>query len=221
MFDQIIRVKCNRCDRETKHETKFAFTVHDDADAILCDVIEYSLVKCSGCDQVRMRKITLTEEDGRSEPHYETFFPPSRIRRIPDWFGEFVVQMPGYQMNTMELWPILMEIYAAIDMNAFRLAMMGARALLEGVMLEKCGDQGTFKQNLEIFFEQGFISKEQKRSLLSALEVGHASIHRQYSPKFDQVNVVMRVVENLIESIYISPYHRSLHLSDVPPREKL
>ncbi|WP_371851449.1 DUF4145 domain-containing protein [Duganella sacchari] len=42
-------------------------------------------------------------------------------------------------------------MYVAISSSALRLATLGVRALLEHVMIEKVGDNGSFKKNLEAF----------------------------------------------------------------------
>jgi hypothetical protein len=66
------------------------------------------------------------------------------------------------------------EIYTALHGECLSLAAMGVRALLERVMIDCIGDQGTFTRNLTAFQEQGYISSRQKNVLEANLEVGHA-----------------------------------------------
>ena len=48
--------------------------------------------------------------------------------------------------------------------------------------------------------KQGLISKPNKEFLETALEAGHAAAHRGHKPKVDEVNQVIDIVENLLQS---------------------
>jgi hypothetical protein len=97
---------------------------------------------------------------------------------------------------------------------------MGIRALLERVMIERVGDKGSFNQNLAAFQTQGYIGQVQKDILDATLEVGHASIHRNYNPSRRDLEHILDIAENIIEALYISPEQAAALKKRIPLRTK-
>jgi hypothetical protein len=95
---------------------------------------------------------------------------------------------------------------------------MGVRAVLESVMIDKLSDQGTFKENLKLFFENGYISKIQMEILEGALELGHASIHRGYIPDSDQIIFALDLMETIVHHLYLLKDQAKHSLTGVPSR---
>lgn len=85
-----------------------------------------------------------------------------------------------------------------------RLCVIGIRALLEHVMVENISDQGGFFANLKAFETGGFISRVQREAIEPVLEAGHASMHRGFKATEPQVQALLDVTENVLESIYIT-----------------
>ena len=95
---------------------------------------------------------------------------------------------------------------------------MGIRALIEHVMIQQCGDEGTFAKNIDKFAKDGFISPTQRSFLEIVLEAGHATIHRAYSPKIADLHTCLDLAENLVETLYILPSKVSKLKEGVPNR---
>ncbi len=76
--------------------------------------------------------------------------------------------------------------------------MMGARAVIETAIVDKVGDNGSFKDNLQALQDAGHLSKTNRKYLEVALDAGSASAHRAHSPTDKQMNTVMDIAENLI-----------------------
>jgi len=104
-----------------------------------------------------------------------------------------------------ELQSVMQEVYRSLDANNRRLPMMGARTLLDMLMLEKVGDIGTFDEKLKQLEGLGFISSHNRKVLAAALDVGNAAIHRGHAPEANEVNAVMDIVENLLHAVYVLP----------------
>lgn len=79
---------------------------------------------------------------------------------------------------------------------------MGARAVLDMVLVEVAGDKGSFSAKLDELEKQGFIGSKNKEVLSAALDAGNAASHRGYMPSPKDTNAVMDIVENLLQSIY-------------------
>jgi len=113
---------------------------------------------------------------------------------------------------------LLEELYRAIGVRNWWLTMLGVRSLLEFVMVEKVGDHGSFVKNLNAFQDKGFISLVQSQALGPLIEAGHATTHRGYQPTAADVNLVMDILENVIEAIYVTG--AKARKLKVPPRPK-
>jgi hypothetical protein len=222
MTAKIIKVHCNKCGGERRHEVLHHETVTweevvddrypiDGGDA-------YDLVKCCGCENVALRHQTWFSEDTdeQSRPNVTTvLYPPESYRPKPRWLVDLFWAMP---IDNNFVGDFIKEIYVALHNKSLRLAVMGIRALLEQVMIDKVGDHGSFKKNLDAFEQGGFVSHNQRMVLEPVLEAGHATMHRAFKPSIMDLGHLMDITESIIESIYING-HRASELSKRVPRK--
>jgi hypothetical protein len=96
--------------------------------------------------------------------------------------------------------------------------MMGARALVDMLIVEKVGDVGTFKQKLDTLAAGEFIGATQVEILDAALDAGSAAAHRGHTPSESEVNAVMDIVENLLNAVYVLPDIAKSLKKTTPPR---
>lgn len=182
---------CNRCSRQTKHDIlKSKTESHSDSndEGYAWDWSKTSrLIECRGCEDVTLRIDWWHSEYDTSD---DTDFYPPRISR----------QAPKWQRYLPRDWQGLMrEIYAALHANSRRLAMMGARTMVDMYMTDTIGDNGGFVKKLNKLVTDGHLSKKDRDVLEAALEAGHAAAHRGHSPSSDDINHVMDIVENLLQ----------------------
>jgi hypothetical protein len=83
--------------------------------------------------------------------------------------------------------------------------MMGARTLVDMLILEKVGDVGNFKKKLEALEKAGFVSSRNREVLYAALDVGNAAAHRGHAANESEVHSVMDIVENMLQAVYVFP----------------
>jgi hypothetical protein len=148
------------------------------------------MFECCGCKSVVVKRTHMFSEWDDPEV---SFFPPPASRIKPDWYHKIPHKMQ----------PILSEIYNSLDADTRALPLMGARALLDMVMVDKVGDAGSFVGKLKELESQGFISQKNREVLEAALDAGHAAAHRGYVPELADVHSVMDIVENLLQAIYV------------------
>jgi hypothetical protein len=222
MANKVIRIHCNKCGGERRHEILHHETVTwedivdesytiDGGDA-------YDLVKCCGCENVALRhqKWYSEDTDVQGHPNVTTvLYPPESYRSEPRWLTDLFWSMP---IENNFVGDFIKEIYIALRNQSLRLAVMGIRALLEQVMIDKIGDQGTFKGNLDAFEAKGFVSHSQRIVLEPVLEAGHATMHRAFKPTTTDVGRLMDITESIIESIYINEHRASEISKRVPPK---
>lgn len=189
----IQKAHCNKCLQETKH---FVIAERSNAGSECVDVFHhievswnttYTMLECCGCEHISLQRKFYFSEYDEIEIEY---YPPQISRKIPKWCGE----LPS------EWTELLNEVYLALHADSRRLALMGARALVDLYMSEKLGDIGGFSQKIKKLEADGLISKPNKSVLEVAFEVGHAATHRGHKAKANEVNQVIDIVENLLQS---------------------
>ena len=206
----IIKAHCNKCLRETKHFTvaERSSTGSESIDPYGYNEISwrttFKMLECCGCENVSLqRKFYFSEYDEVEEEYY----PPQISRQLPKWIYDLPVEWGG----------LLKEVYLALHANSQRLALMGARTLVDLYMSDQLGDIGGFAQKIKQLETEGLISKPNKIVLNAALEIGHAAIHRGHKACPKEVNQVMDIVENLLQTYVLATSAANLQ-SNTPKR---
>lgn len=188
------RVHCNNCRGNTLH--KLLKEARDEGSEQYDEQYDiwwktlHQMFECCGCKSVVVKRTHMFSEwDGPDV----RFFPPPVSRHKPKWFYDIPRNMRS----------LLREVYNSLDANNTALPLMGARALLDMIMVDKVGDVGSFGQKLKALEDQGFISLKNGEILEVALDAGNAAAHRGHTPKLDDVQAVMDIVENLLQAIYV------------------
>ncbi|MBF0333236.1 MAG: DUF4145 domain-containing protein [Alphaproteobacteria bacterium] len=199
---ETVKSHCNACGRETKHHVRFTHAVSDseyiDLGIGISWESRYAVLECCGCEDISLRKISwFSEAPGENEV---TFYPPRISRRKP----VFHDQIP------QEFTALLDEIYSALHADNRRLAMMGARAVLDMFIMNKVGDQGSFKNGMQGLQEAGFVTSTNRSLIEAAIDAGHAAAHRGHLPSVKEVSLVMDIIENLIQHDLLSEAEMSL-----------
>jgi hypothetical protein len=185
-------VHCNRCLRKTQHDVLVIRTHDESADVNSTEftyVSDYKIIhtvlECRGCGSVTLRRYVYCEDtcDGT-----EDFYPPQVSRQAPRWRFDLP---PDFR-------ELMNEIYTALHSNSRRLALMGARALIDLFMNETIGDVGGFELKLKQLVDDGHLSEANKKLLGPVLDAGHAAIHRAYNPTRDDIILVIDIVELLL-----------------------
>jgi len=203
---------CNNCLGERNHEILFVEEMswsHDEYGIHGSD--RYQMLKCRGCDRVILRHTSWFSED--PEPTV-SYYPPAMFRKEPSWVRE----MSGKNARFASM--LLKEIYVGLQNDMKMIATMGVRALMEYVMIDSVGDQGTFGKNLSEFAKQGFISGKQRDILDVVLEAGHATIHRAYQPSDEDLATCIDIAEGVLQSVYVHPEKASELTKRLPKRAK-
>lgn len=218
---EIVKGHCNKCGGERRQEVLCAEKSRwDNEEAGICGGDTYEMIKCCGCEGVSLRHSSWFSEDfdNSGNPKINIrYYPPAAFRQDPRWLPELIFAIPSADRSVHDL---LQEIYVALQNDSLRLATMGIRALLEHVMVEKVGDQGSFKNNLDAFESQGFISRSQRNVMEPVLEAGHATMHRSFKPTHNHLVALIDITENIIESIYINLLRVNEISKTVPPRAR-
>jgi len=204
-----LKAHCNICGGEKQHRLLATHKVSDSQDVEELGTISwdytYEMMVCLGCEHATFRLHSVFSES--PEPKTE-YFPPAVSRRQPVWR-----EVPISIASLMD------EVYVALHAGSHRLAMMGARALIDVAILETVGDVGNFQQKLTKMESDGYISRRNREVLNAALEVGNAASHRGHKATSEAVNIVMDIVENLLSAVYVLGPAAAQLKKVTPPRK--
>jgi hypothetical protein len=168
----------------------------------------WSIVECGVCHTVTFihshwfsEDYDLTE-DGPTPILHRDRYPAAPSRKMPEWgIDAFLCR------TSDDLWIVKLheDIYAAIGMEAYALAAMGARTIVDYVVTSKAGEEGNFKEKLYRMREQSLITDTQVEVIYAAFDAGSAAAHRGYSPTRMDVYTLLDITESLLQQIYIDP----------------
>lgn len=201
---------CSSCLRITTHRVLFekAWT---DEDWLQDQFTEsFALLECAGCHRISMRHAVKYLDDRSSRNSY---FPPPTSRQRPAWLLRL-----GMARSDETISELLDEVYQVVDSGQYRLAAMGVRALLEQIMILKIGDRGTFRDNLDAFQNEGYISTIQHDTMRNVLDIGDAAIHRGFKPGEDDLSLALDIVEAIIGTVLSHGEESSEMVKKLPQR---
>jgi hypothetical protein len=185
---------CNECGQETLHKIVRRIQRSRDYDNDPYTVTagtNWRILQCCGCNEVAMSRIDWFSEDDPEDTYVPTYFPPRVSRRKPDWLVRR--QAPGYG-------GLLDEIYTALHADSRRLAMMGARAVIDRAVAKKIGDRGNFSVGLDELQKNNLLSQQERAIIEAAFEAGSAAMHRGHQPTIDSLNTVIDIVERVVHA---------------------
>ncbi len=202
-------IHCNRCLHNTRHEViavrKLDLRDDNDPEYIFDGSDTYTMLECRGCGGATLRRRLILREFDVDETNY---YPPPISRQIPRWH----FQLPE------DISELLKECYAALQSGSKRLAIMGARSVVDVFMNITLGDIGGFQQKLGELEKQGYLSKQNRDTLEAALEAGHAVVHRGHAPSADDITLIFDIVENMLQTSVLK--NQSDQLKKRTPKRK-
>ncbi len=211
---------CSRCGGERKHRVfhrhhdEGVFPLVTTKDEHVGDQTwseDYWMLQCMGCDAVTLRRDVWDDIDNET---VTTYFPPPSSREMPAWMktDDFKEACPP------SIRELLREAYVSFQNECDRGVAMCVRAILEAAMIDKCGDQGTFAKNLEVFIEHGHLLPKQKELLEPVIEAGSAAIHRDFKPTREQLAVILDLTETALATAYYHPARAAALKARIPKR---
>lgn len=186
------RIHCNTCGQRTKHRrvARHLRSEHDPEDEGIWLAADYELFTCLGCEEATLRQEVRCSEDDPTIPTI-TYFPPRVARQPPSWL---------WRIKDENVTALLKEVYAALQADSRRLAMMGCRAVLDRIMVKAVGDLGNFKDTLDEMVAQKLLSTPDRDVLAAAIDAGSASAHRGYLPTPEVLDHVVSIVEHAVQA---------------------
>jgi hypothetical protein len=210
---------CEQCSGERRHEVCAEYNDRSSVDENeVCGGSTNYILKCGGCGNVSFRSESWCSEDygpdGSPEIEIRVYPKTAAQRALPSWFEEFLFSTDELE-RTLEAQ--LKEVYGSFDQGAYWLCVMGVRAVLETLMVNKIGDQGSFSENLTQFSIRGFIGDPQRLAAKEAIDAGSAAIHRGAKANRAKALEAIQIAENIIEAVMIQPKREARLRGEVRP----
>lgn len=208
-MEKITSFFCNSCHQNTLHDIIFRDekkVVHDE-DGVVFSYITNDVLKCRGCESVSFRYDEYFSEYGDSV--LTVSYPPRLSRKKPEWVKRLD--------KTYD--ELLSEVYIALQNGCNRLALMGVRSIIDYFISSNISGYQYFAQGLDDLVSGGFITKKQKEILAIVVDAGNATIHRQFNPSDEILELIMDTVESLLHQEALAPSLQEVK-RQIPSRKK-
>lgn len=156
-----------------------------------------------------MTRVNWCSEDDPYDERERVFFPPRVSRQKPAW----LTQHP--ELN--DYIHLFEEVYTALHADSRRLAMMGARAVIDLAVARMLGgDPGNFTAGMNELVAAKRLSDEERALIDAAFDAGSAAIHRGHQPEADDVNTAIDIVERVVHAEVLKKKAKAL--ADATPK---
>jgi hypothetical protein len=205
---------CNRCGDETKHLIKGQAERRRSSDDDRYTVdwgTTWQLLQCCGCEEASMTRVNWCSEDDPYEARDTNYFPPRVSRQKPAW----LTQHP--ELN--DYIQLFEEIYTALHADSRRLAMMGARAVIDLAVARMLSeDPGNFTAGMNELVNANRMTREERELIDAAFDAGSAAMHRGHQPEIDDVNTSIDIVERVVHAEVLKKKAKAL--ADATPKRQ-
>ncbi len=203
---------CNSCGGETQHEAKGTASRRRSDETGFNAVswgTTWKLLQCCGCEEASMKMISWCSEDHPMDAPDERYFPPRVSRKPPTWLTE--------DPELDDYIGLFQEIYTALHADSRRLAIMGARAVLDLAASRMLGaDPGSFSAGMQKLVDDKRLTEDERKLIDAAFDAGSAAMHRSHQPSVDEVNTVIDILERMVHAEVLAKKVKSLE--DATPK---
>lgn len=203
---------CNECGRETHHlivgRAERRRSSEEDRYSVDWGT-DWELLQCCGCEEASLSRLNWCSEDDPYEQREKLFYPPRVSRKKPAW----LIQNP--ELN--DYIDLFDEVYTALHADSRRLAMMGARAVIDLAVARMAGgDFGNFTQGMDKLVAEKRLTAEERQLIDAAFDAGSAAMHRGHQPEEDDMNTAIDIVERVVHAEVLKKKAKAL--ADATPK---
>jgi hypothetical protein len=204
---------CARCNGSRCHEIlcKYEESARDEYHV----TISYLTLKCLGCHSISFRKEVDDYEQGYSDPEQGGIWIPDTTVSI------YPKSIEGHhEINESWLLPRLVrrihkQSLLAIREDAGILAGLGLRATIEAVCNNLTIAGANLERRISALSTQGLISKKDAERLHAIRFLGNDAAHDIKEPTKGQLSVALKIVEHLLNTVYILEKEASEQLDTI------
>lgn len=190
-----IKCFCSQCGKQTHHKVLFLKSVSSDDEEYFW-ACTYRVVECCGCDNISFLYENVDEADidfdGNFISTYTTFpIREGTIQALTSW------DIP-YGIKT-----VYHEAVIAYNNSCFLLSAAGFRATIEAICIDKEIKGKNLENRINALYKKGIITLNDRDRLHSIRFLGNDSIHEMKMPDKHGLELVMKIVNNTLNNLYI------------------
>lgn len=220
---KIVQSYCGNCNGVTNH-TVLGESSESHREDYMCD-ITHQIVQCNGCDRKGFRKVFYDIESAYPSSHDEDdWIVPEDVDIYPKELNNHNSIYHSHHIPNI-VYKIYSQVISAAKEDATILAGLGLRGTIEAI----CNDLEIGGKSLEVRINKlatsGYISKKDAERLHGIRFLGNDAAHQIKQPKTESLMVALKIVEHLINTVYVLDQEAIDNLdttiSDYPLFEKL
>jgi len=189
-------VPCPTCNVSTKHAVRAAVDL-DWGDDFISGFSEYQIVECKGCETLSFRLASSNSEDmfpDGSPIESVELFPPRLVGHRP---------LEEVSLLPLQLRTAYQEVLQALATGSTTLAAIGMGAIVERVCVQEGAEKQGFENKVNHLVLVGRLTKHDAEYLEPVRIIRNLAAHEAAAPKIEDAQNALRVVEHLLETIYL------------------
>lgn len=205
---------CPNCYQNTNHRSLFKENISSKDFEDFRWTKDYEVIKCEGCENIQYKTTYSDESMTAYDPHTDDEVDFSDHNYYPrNLKGHKVLKNIYYIPDKIRI--VYIETIEAMKNNCYLLSAVGLRAIIEAICLE----QNIMGRNLELkinnLSRNKLITEKDSNRLHSIRFLGNDSVHEMEVPKEDKLNIALKIVESLIDNLYLIDIDANMHLDTI------
>lgn len=206
-----VKSYCSKCQTDTNQDILHKEIISY-RDEYMCDE-SYEIIKCRGCELISFRYEFVDIENAYYEANDE-LKPIVTTEVYPKTIKNHKSISETYYMPKV-IQKIYFETLSAIKDGSFILAGLGLRSTIEAICIDKNIKGNDLSKRISNMAKQGLLSTSDSKLLHSIRFLGNDAAHEIKMPNEASVFTALRIVEHLINSIYILENEAKFRLETV------
>lgn len=202
MAEKQIKALCAECSKKTNHQVLFRQTETPPEEYDYNAKIDYSVIKCCGCDNISFlyefhdyENRYYNDETG----HEDYLLTVNQYPRIIEGYSGF--KEVGY------LPPLIKQIYTetldALKNESMILTGIGLRAIIEAITKQENIPGKNLDTKISNLSKNGFLSKKDADRLHAIRFMGNDAAHEIIAYEKNKVILGFEIIENVLKTLYV------------------
>lgn len=198
-----IKCYCDSCKKETFHEIVATETTYSPDEEYWWQQ-SYSIAKCCGCGDICFLTSTVEEGVVEYKPDGEVYYPT--VYKTYPYHKRFATAITDLWPIPTNIATIYRETISALNNECFLLATAGFRVIVEAICIDNKIEGKFLETKINNLCRRGIITKSDRDRLHSIRFMGNDSVHAIKTPDKQQIHLVLDIIHNMLNGLYVFPY---------------
>lgn len=203
---------CIRCNYDTNHSVLFKESIRSDNDDYDF-AIDYMVVKCLGCERISFRE-KFTDIESAYPNQNGDWISDTTVKTYPEKL-RITQRLENIYILPEKIRIVYEEAIKAYNADCFILTGVAFRAVIEAICIETEIGGRTLENKINNLARQKLITEKESKRLHSIRFIGNDSIHEMKVPNEESLKIVLNIIENLLNNLYLIDYSSRHHLETV------